>query len=215
MLRAAFPVNVRSDFASFDIQYGYAKRPTHRNTSWDMARFEVAAHKYIDLSDLDYGVALLNDCKYGHKVHDNVLDLNLLRAPTYPDADADLGKHSFTYSLLPHKGDLVASDVMAEASLLNQPVSVFAGSSIRAVSALPVQVESDSVQLEVLKKAEKEDCLVIRLVERAGRKGSATLAVAGELIETDLMEWHDAGAVGKGKVELSFEPFEIRTFKIK
>ena len=84
MLRVHFPVDVMAERASFDIQYGYVKRNTHRNTSWDKAKFEVVGHKYADLSDHDYGVALLNDCKYGYMVHDNLLDLNLLRSPSNP-----------------------------------------------------------------------------------------------------------------------------------
>ena len=99
MLRVHFPVSIRSEQATFDIQYGYVKRNTHRNTSWDKAKFEVVGHKYADLSEHDHGVALMNDCKYGYMVHDNILDLNLLRSPSNPDPDADEGSHTFTYSL--------------------------------------------------------------------------------------------------------------------
>ncbi len=95
MLRTAFPIRVQTDSATCDIQYCHLQRPTHRNTTWDMARFEVAAQKYADLSDQQRGVALLNDCKYGHKLHDNFIDLHLLRSPTQPDPDADLGTHQF------------------------------------------------------------------------------------------------------------------------
>ncbi|MHC4874276.1 MAG: alpha-mannosidase, partial [Planctomycetota bacterium] len=102
MLRAAFPTTINSASASFDIQYGYVTRETHNNDSWDMAKFEVAAHRYADLSASDYGCALLNDCKYGYKVKKNILDLNLLRSSTDPDPDADQGHHEFTYVLLPH-----------------------------------------------------------------------------------------------------------------
>ncbi|MAH64254.1 MAG: alpha-mannosidase 2c1, partial [SAR324 cluster bacterium] len=94
-LGTAFPIRVQTDSATCDIQYGHLKRPTHRNTTWDMARFEVAAQKYVDLSDQQRGVALLNDCKYGHKLHDNVINLHLLRSPTQPDPDADLGTYQF------------------------------------------------------------------------------------------------------------------------
>ena len=85
MLRTSFPVAIFATEATCDIQFGSIKRPTHRNTSWDMAKYEICAQKWIDLSQWDYGVALLNDCKYGHKVLENVLDLNLLRSPNYPD----------------------------------------------------------------------------------------------------------------------------------
>jgi alpha-mannosidase len=218
MLRVAFPTTIMASQASFDIQYGYIKRNTHRNDQWDMAKFEVAAHKYVDLSDLDYGVALLNDCKYGHKVHDGVLDLNLLRAPTYPDPDADRGIHTFTYSLLPHTGSLVESDVMAEACMLNVKPLVFDG-YCAGTAALPCSLESDAISLEVLKKAEKEDCHVLRLVETKGRHSQGVLTVAdasAKLVETNLMEWTEEGDIPCGKpIEVTLKPFEIRTYLVK
>ena len=216
MLRVAFPTTVRADVASFDIQYGYVQRPTHRNLSWDMARFEVAAHKYADLSDNDYGVALLNDCKYGYKVLENVIDLNLLRSPTHPDPDADLGHHAFTYSLLPHSGALIESDVQEQAIQLNQPPACFVGHAL-GEAAVPVTVEGEGVALEVLKKAEKEACLVMRLVERWGCETTATVALSDKnasLVETDLLEWNELDKRGRGTVDIPMKPFEIRTFKV-
>jgi len=216
MLRVAFPTTIRSDQAVFDIQYGYARRNTHRNLSWDMARFEVAAHQYADLSDNGYGVALLNDCKYGYKVLEHVLDLNLLRSPTYPDPDADLGAHSFTYSLLPHTGALIDSDVMAEARQLNQPPLLFDG-WVPGSAAVPVAVSGEGVVLEVLKMAEKESARVIRLVERRGCETVATVTLAdktAQLVETDLLEWNEINALGGPSVSIPMQPFEIRTFKI-
>ena len=216
MLRVAFPTTIRSDLASFDIQYGYTNRNTHRNLSWDMARFEVAAHKYADLSDNDYGVALLNDCKYGYKILENVIDLNLLRSPTHPDPDCDLDHHEFTYSILPHTGDLIHSNVQEQAIQLNQPPIIFSGHKVASAS-VPVTAEGIGVSLEVIKKAEKEDCLVIRLVERLGRETTAKLTLAetgAELIETDLMEWNDLDSLGTRTIEIPMKAFEIRTFKI-
>ena len=105
LLKAAFPVDVMSPAATFDVQWGNVERPTHRNTSWDWARFETCAHKWADLSEGNYGVALLNDCKYGYDIHDNVIRLTLLKSATNPDANADQGEHWMTYSLLPHEGD--------------------------------------------------------------------------------------------------------------
>jgi alpha-mannosidase len=218
MLRVAFPTTIMASQASFDIQYGYIKRNTHRNDQWDMAKFEVAAHKYVDISDLDYGVALLNDCKYGHKVHDGVLDLNLLRAPTYPDPDADRGIQTFTYSLLPHTCSLVESDVMAEACMLNVKPLVFDGHAA-AAAALPCTLKSDAITLEVLKKAEKEECHVVRLVETKGRHSQGVLTVAdtsAKLVETNLMEWTEEGSTPCEKpVAVTLKPFEIRTYLLK
>ena len=216
MLRVAFPTTIQSDQASFDIQYGYVQRNTHRNTSWDMARFEVAAHKYADLSNNNYGVALLNDCKYGYKVLENVIDLNLLRSPTHPDPDADLGFHEFTYSLLPHTGDLIHSNVQEQAIQLNQNPALFPGfESIEA--KVPLTVEGQGVTLEVLKKAEKEACIILRLVERLGCETIAKVSLTdanATIVETDLMEWNELDSLGKGVASIPMKPFEIRTFKI-
>lgn len=218
MLRVAFPVAVNADTFSSDIQYGYIERPTHRNTSWDKARFEVAAHRYVDLSDRDYGVALLNDCKYGHKVHENVLDLNLLRSSTHPDPDADQGEQHFTYSLLPHSGTLTESSVMAEAACLNMPALVLEGLS--GAITPPCRLDGRGVSLEVIKKAEKEACAVIRLVETDGRRSVCCLTPADpatDLVETNLMEWTEENRltpVKTGGIALTLAPFEIRTFKL-
>ena len=160
MLRVAFPVAVFTEEASFDIQYGTIRRPTHRNTSWDAARFEVCGQKFADLSEENYGVALLNDCKYGHKVFGTTIDLCLLRSPKFPDWDADQGSHLFTYAFLPHTGNLNRSCVRAEAAKLNRPA--FAVPGVSATACSPVSIEADDVALTVIKKAEKEECLVIR-----------------------------------------------------
>ncbi len=218
MLRVAFPIAVTTPVASFDIQYGFVERPTHRNTSWDRARFEVAAQRWADLSERDWGVALLNDCKYGHKVDGHVLDLNLLRSPTYPDPDADRGEHELTYSLYPHAGDLRASDVIEAAARLNEPPRLFAGRRGDATEP-PARLEGDGLSLEVVKRAEKEECLVLRIVERSGRRSRGRLHVADRyagLVETDLMEWTDgesASCTEPLPVELG--PFEIRTYKLR
>ena len=218
MLRVSFPVTVYQDKASFDIQFGYVYRPTHRNTSFERAKFEVVAHKYADLSDADYGVALLNDCKYGYKVYKNTLDLNLLRAPTYPDPDCDQGRHEFTYSLLPHRGDLIHSDVMKEASCLNQPLTVFNGYAGKGIK-LPCRLEGAGLSLEVIKKSEREENLIVRIVERLGceSKGRIVLdSTINELAETNLLEWTEEQYFkGLAYLDLIFKPFEIKTFKLK
>jgi len=122
MLKAAFPVAVRSPRASFEIQFGAVERPTHRNTSWDQEKFEVCAHRWADLSEAGYGVSLLNDCKYGYDVHGDVLRLTLLRGPESPDPDADRGQHEFTYALFPHAGDWTAGETVRSGWELNVPV---------------------------------------------------------------------------------------------
>ncbi|RMD82906.1 MAG: alpha-mannosidase, partial [Lentisphaerae bacterium] len=219
MLRVSFPVNVWNEYATYDIQYGYIRRPTHCNTSWDHARFEVAAHKYADLSGNDFGVALLNDCKYGHRIRDNVIDLNLLRSPTYPDPDADQGQHVFTYALYPHWGDLIHSDTIREANALNHPPIVLEGLRTGDFK-VPFALESDGVSLEVVKKAHKNADTIIRLVEYRGMHSEARLTLDPcwrEILETNLMEWEDVPVPknSDGVIELTFKPFEIRTFRLK
>ena len=214
MLRVHFPVSVRSEQASFDIQYGYVKRNTHRNTTWDKAKFEVVGHKFADLSDHDYGVALMNDCKYGYMVHDNVLDLNLLRSPNNPDPDADQGTHQFSYSLFPHRNDLIRSDVQAESACFNHLPVIFEGA--RSETRIPIGLNGDGLELSVLKKAEKEDLWIIRIIERAGRGSAGFLEMKGTLTECDLMEWNnvDTPVSVKGKIPIRLAPFEIKTYKI-
>ncbi len=217
MLRVAFPVAVQTTEATFDIQYGFVRRSNHRNTSWDRARFEVPGQRYADLSEKDYGVALLNDCKYGYKVVDNVLDLNLLRSPNNPDPDADQHVHEFTYSLLPHTGDLVHSDVQADAERLNRGVVVFPGFRQKAVQ-LPCRVEGEGLSLEVLKRAEKEAALVLRVVETFGGRTAGRLICTPRVkhvVETNLMEWTEGEEIPlNGEEKINFGPFEIKTFKV-
>ena len=218
MLRTQFPIEAHATEAAFDIQYGYIKRFTGRNTSWDMARYEVAAHRYADISDSQYGAALLNDCKYGYKVHDQILDLNLLRSPKYPDFNADIGEHEFTYSLLPHIGDLIESNVINNAAVLNQPPLRFDGFKSSGAE-LPCELESDNVSIEVIKKAEKEDCLVIRLIETKGQRSQASLRFRSpvkKLVKTNMLEWTNEGeeAIVDNNFSIDLKPFEIRTYKL-
>ncbi len=216
MLRVSFVVNVHPDAATYEIQYGHVKRNNHRNTTWDMARFEQVGHRFADLSDRDYGVALLNDCKYGYKILDNVLDLNLLRAPTMPDPSADRGMHSFTYSLLPHRHEMINSVVFSEAAQLNQPPAMFAG--FNGLFKMPFSLDTEEVILEVIKKAERENVVIIRFFEPKGRKVKANLKISGsiaKIFETDLMENNlNQLEIDGENVELNFKPFEIKTIKI-
>ncbi|MBQ9789555.1 MAG: alpha-mannosidase [Lentisphaeria bacterium] len=214
MLRVKFGANIEASEGAYEIQYGFVKRPVHENTSWDKAKFEVVSHRYFDLSERNYGVAMLNDCKYGCKARRGELDLCLLRSPLYPDANADRGKNIFTYSYLPHTGSLVESCVMAEAASLNRQVIVADGR--KAKMAAPVVLESSKVSLEVVKRAEKSNKLVLRLVERAGENSTAVLNINNKVksfVETNLLEWTKGRSykVENGKVELTLKPFEILT----
>ncbi len=218
MLRVAFPADIDTSEASFDIQYGFVKRPTHKNTSWDQARFEVVGQKYADLSTQDYGFAILNDCKYGHKVNESTIDLNLLRAPTYPDPDADLGEHEFVYAFYPHALDLTSSHVMREAAFLNLPPLVMDGMSTKSSNLLPFSFKGWGVTIETVKKAENSDDLIIRMVESRGEESDAEIKLtnaSSSIKEVDLMEWKELeDLTDEGNILLEFKPFEIRTFKL-
>ena len=218
LLRVFFKVNIHAHQAAFDVQYGYYFRPTHRNSSFERARFEVVGHKYADLSRPDYGVALLSDSKYGYKVHENELSLSLLRSPTYPDPECDRGEQHFIYSLLPHTGDLIHSDVMREAWMLNQPPVRFEGLKMKDSQILPFALSGQLVHLEAVKKAEKEDCLIIRLVEARGMKSHTYLNFFQKplrIVQTNLIEWDDEQEIKPDQlIRLDFEPFEIKTLKL-
>ena len=173
MLRASFPVNVHADSASFEIQFGTIQRPTHRNTTWDLAKDEVAAHKFADLSQADYGAALLNDSKYGYKVKDGVIDLNLLRSVPYPrptpgavppppgEPDfnfTDQAEHAFRYAFYPHAGDVTQGDVVRAGYEFNHPLEIVAMRKTPAdlAAAMPpsaslLQIDTPNVIVEAVK----------------------------------------------------------------
>ena len=122
LLKTAFPIDVRTTKANYEIQFGNVERNTHWNTSWDYAKFEVVGHKWADLSEGDYGVSLLNDSKYGYDIKDQTMRLTLIKSGVYPDPEADQGHHSFTYSLYPHGGSWFEAGTTKEAYELNYPV---------------------------------------------------------------------------------------------
>lgn len=179
LLRALFPVDVRSRRATYEIPFGHIERPTHRSNPWERAMFEVCAHRWMDLSQPGLGVALLNDAKYGHSCHGNVLGLSLLRGTMFPDPDADLGTHEFTYSLMPHGGDWRVAGVADEAEALNAPLWAAAleprdGPGRSQDAWAPLEIEFDGAaraQVAALKPAEDGDRLIARLVETHGGSG--------------------------------------------
>lgn len=130
LLKVEFPLNVRATKVKYDIQYGFVERPTHRNQDTDAAMFEGCGHKYADCSEDGYGVAVLNDCKYGYSARDSTLCLSLLRSPKSPDPQCDMGRHHIRFALLPHLngscGSDGLSDVVHAATLFNSPEQEFA-----------------------------------------------------------------------------------------
>ena len=217
MLRAEFPVDIISERATFEIQYGHVPRSTHYNTSWDMAQFEVNAHKWADLSHFNYGVALLNDCKYGHKIKGNVISLNLLRSPKEPDPVADMHSHEFTYSLLPHKGNRFEGEVIQKAYQLNIPVTPAFDIPFNTGSLL--QIDQPNIIVESIKKAEDSDELILRLYESYGIHCMATMQFGMNVKKIELvnlMERHleDLNLKEEQCLELKFGMFEIHTLKL-
>jgi len=218
LLKVAFPVNILSPVATFEIQWGQVQRPTHRNTSWDWARFETCAQKWVDLSESDYGVSLLNDCKYGHDVQDSTLRLSLLRSPTAPDPEADRGRHTFTYSLLPHAGP-VGEATIAAAYALNDPLLAVKGSSGAPTALSLLSVDRPNVVIETVKQAEDGSGLVVRLYESQRQRGRVVLETGFALAaaeRTNLLETpRETLAVQKNRVSFEIKPFEIVTLKLK
>ena len=222
LLKAAFPAAINSQRATFEIQYGHVERPTHFNTSWDLARFEVCAQRWADISEGDYGVALLNDCKYGYDVHGNVLRLTLLRSTKAPDPEADMGLHHFTYSLLSHAGDLREGEVVENACALNYPHAVAPVKSNSKGTLTPsrsyFEVDNASIFIEAIKKAEREEAVIVRLYEAHNTRGTTRFlttlpirkAYICDLMEANLQELK----VVEGEFELEVKPFEIITLKL-
>jgi alpha-mannosidase len=194
------------------------KRPTHRNTSWDGARFEVCAHRFADLSEPGYGVALLNDGKYGHSARDNVLGISLLRGPLYPDPLADEGEHRFTYSLFPHPGDWAQAGVAREAHALNSPLIVAEGRAEPAAYGF-LEAEGLELALGALKPAEDGRGEILRLYEPHGARGECTLRFAGppeSVQRTNLLEEPEGTVeVRDDTVHLPVRPFEVVTLRIE
>ena len=209
-LKAHFPLAVRADHATFECAFGVQHRATHRNTSWDATKFEVAGHRFADLSEPGFGVALLNNGRYGHEVLGNDLSLSLLKSPSAPDRTADEGAHEFTYSLLPHAGAWWDAEVLAEAEDLNRPLFHRAVTGAVGLTEI-VGLSGAKVGLGALKSAENGQGLILRLYEPAGARGPVGITppagwrVAGE---TNLLEDPiDAPA------EL-IRPFEVRSWRL-
>jgi len=221
-LRVEFPVNVRSQFATYDIQFGHVRRPTHRNTSWDWAKFEVCGQKWVDLSEHDFGFALLNDSKYGFSVAESTMSISLLRSPKAPDDTVDMGSHSFTYAAMPHTGTFQSAGVIQRAYELNAQDSAFIAAAEDPPSLSLFYLSSPAVVMETVKKAEDiQNAIIVRLYEAYGGKVSTSLTSSLKiervarcnLLEELLPGMELAWDVTKG-CKIDFKPFEIITLVI-
>jgi len=221
LVKVAFPVNVRSSRATYEIAYGTIERPTHENTSWDTARFEVCGQRWADLSETGYGVSLLNDCKYGWDIHDNVMRLSLLRGPENPDPNADVGRHEYVYALFPHAEDWRNGTVQEGASLNTPliPVRTDSHSGDAAARGSFASVDTEHVLLDTVKKAEDSDEMILRLYEAYGARGAVTLTLERPVrraVETNLLEDEEGElAIDGSTVVLSVKPFEVKTVKVQ
>jgi alpha-mannosidase len=218
LLKVAFPVDVRAMNATYEMQFGVVERPTHFNTSYDLAKFEVPGHRFADLSEFGFGVALLSDCKYGYSTHQGVMRLSLLRAPTSPDPNADRGEHRFAYALYPHLGGYQESGVVAEARRFGVPVVW--GQTAAEPSSL-FWVDDSNLVLDGVKRAEEGHSLILRLYEAHGARGRARLysalpfsrASMCDLLERELSPIaHEQAKVGS--IDLPYRPFQIITVKL-
>ena len=215
LLRVYFPVDLNSERATFETQFGAVARSTHDNTSWDQSQFEVPAQKWADLSEEGYGVALLNDSRYGYAVKHGVMSLSLLRAPTYPDPVADRGEHRLVYSLYPHLGGYEYGGVVREAMSLNMPMRArMAGDGLKTHSYL--EFSGEHVVLSALKPAEDGQGAVLRLYEAHNRRGPVTVRGAiREAAEATLIEEPlESLPVIDGAFTFEARPYGIHTFRI-
>jgi alpha-mannosidase len=221
LLKVAFPTPIRSRRATYEIQFGTIDRPTHRNTSWEEAAFEVPAQRWADLSDARYGVALLADCKHGYSVQQNTLWLSLLKGAIDPDPDADRGEHDFTYSLLPHAAGL--DEVRRAAYRLTRPLlwrhAPAHGGPLPSQFSL-AHVTDPGVLVETAKWAEDEEALILRLYEADGaaRPTGLVLGRAAQAVDqVDLLERNPRplSLNDDGSVALDVRAREVKTVRVR
>src|SRR5699024_2137190 len=217
LLKAAFPVDVRATEATYDIQFGNVKRPTHWNTSWDQARFETVGHQWADLSEGGYGVSLLNDSKYGYDIKDHVMRLSLLKSAIHPDPHADEGHHEFTYSLLPHEGNWQEGETVKEAWELNNPLSCSPGvAEKKEISFLASS--KGNIMIDAIKKAEYSDDIVIRVHVFVGKRSNVILTCDFTIDtwqESVLMDRLIDDQVNVGQIDFHIKSYEINIFLVK
>ncbi|KAI9053480.1 hypothetical protein LZ554_002436 [Drepanopeziza brunnea f. sp. 'monogermtubi'] len=233
-LKVEFPVDVRNTEASYETQYGIVRRPTHYNTTWDMAKFEVCCHKYADLSEHGYGVSILNDSKYGFATCGSLMRLSLLRAPKAPDAHADMGRHHIRWAILPHQGDL-GSTTVRTAYNFNNPLKLAQSSKALGASAFssPIKVTGNpSLILDCVKRGEDDEdvsrgelakrkgkSVILRIYDSLGGTSKGTIETSLDVKrvwKTNVLEDDESEMkVEMGKVDITLKPFEVATFRLQ
>ncbi|MEO6014232.1 MAG: glycoside hydrolase family 38 C-terminal domain-containing protein [Devosia sp.] len=219
VLKAAFPFDLNSSEVRSEIQFGHVKRATHQNTSWDRARFEASMHRWVDVSEADFGAALLNDCKYGYDALEQQIRLTLLRGSIHPDPEADRGTHRFKYALFVHAGIADLEQVHLAAERFNNPVATIGDVTQTSGAATELfslaSSDSDCVTVETVKRSESGEGIVMRVFEHANRRTTTTIRF-GVLIKgafrTNLMEeGREVLEVTGNSLRLDLRPFEIAT----
>ena len=217
LLSLAFPLDVRADEATCGIQFGAVRRPTHRSTSWDAAKFEVCAHRYVDVAEPSFGVAVLDDGRYGHGVFDGAVRVSLARAANYPDPHADRGHHEVTLALFPHGPGL--ADVVVEAERLQFPVEVVTEGSAAAVPSPIVTITGSGVEVDAVKPADDgSGDLIVRLHEAVGDRTRISVGADRPITAAsrcNLLEEPEASyEVGDGIVATTLRPFQLLTLRL-
>jgi len=218
LVKVAYPLDVLAQESTAEIQFGHVRRPSHANTSWDQARFETVMHRWIDVSEPDFGVAFFNDCKYGYDVRGSTVRLTLLKSPVYPWPEADQGEHHFRYAATVHHG-LLASDIPARAEAYNLPLQLVAGQG-EADAAWPLlQLDGAGLTLEALKRSEDGTALIARIWETHGRSSAARVSLPKGVRHAEVVNLLErdpqALAIDDGKVNLELAPFQIVTLKLQ
>lgn len=215
LLKVCFPLEVRAPTATYETPFGFAERPTHYSTSFDAARYEVPGHRFADLSEHGFGVAVLTDSKYGYSCFGSDLRISLLRAPTSPDPDADQGEHAFAYALCPHVGGWREAGVLAEAVRFNAPLRWTHGVAQGSFAT----VDGPGLVLDTIKRGERTDDLVLRLYEAHGGRGVARVRLARGVREARLanaLEEETAEvAVEDGSLVLPYRPHQVLTVLVR
>ena len=217
LLSLMVPLDVRANEAVCDIQFGHVRRPTHPSSPWDAAKFEVCAHRFVDLAEPQFGVAVLNDGRFGHGLFDGGVRVSLLRAARYPDPDADQGRHRVTISILPHGAGL--HDVLHEAELLNMPVRFVRGAGDGGRASL-VEIDQRGVQLSAVKRADDgSGDLIVRLYEACGDRTQVSVRLQVPVRDATrcnaLEEPQEVIDVADGFVSMTLRPFELVTLRLR
>ena len=236
-LKVEFPVTVTNTEASYETQYGIVRRPTHYNTTWDMAKFEVCCHKWADLSENGYGVSILNDSKYGFATCGNLMRLSLLRAPKAPDAHADMGKHKFRWAILPHKGALDHRTVRSGFAF-NNHIKFHSHPSVKDVTEFMnsftfTEDSNESLILDTIKRGEDDEdvsrgelpkrkgqSVILRVYDSLGGKSSGTIQFGPVKVakawKTNALEDHleQIKVKDSGSIDIELRAFEVATYRV-